>query len=163
MSPPDREIVGAFGLLEEEGRTLLVRETRVLDGTPTTCWDLPGGGVEDGEGLVEALTREFEEETGFRVEATSLAFVVERFGFRSPDPSRRSRFFFFHVRRTGGVMAPRDPQILAAEWVEAAEMRRRCTQAYHAEMWAWHDDGRRRNYFLTERDPLGRKNRRPVS
>ena len=158
-----KEITGAFGLLEEEGRVLLVRENRVLDGVPTSCWDLPGGGVEEGEALVETLVREFAEETGLRVEPLRLAFVIERFGFRSPDPRRRSRFFFFHVRRVGVSDAPRDPQILESAWRSWDEMRALCTQTYHAEMWRWHDGGRADNYLLTVRDPAARLAGRPDS
>jgi ADP-ribose pyrophosphatase YjhB (NUDIX family) len=150
------EIVGAFGLMEEAGRVLLVRERRVLDGVPCDCWDLPGGGVEPGEALIETLTREFEEETGLLTEPIGLAFMIERFGFRSSDPARRSRFFFFYLRRIGGELAPRDPEILEAGWRTWEEMRGLCVQAYHAEMWSWHDGGRRDNYWLTVRDPAGR-------
>lgn len=146
------EILGAFGLLEEDGRVLLVRERRILDGAPRDCWDIPGGGVEPGEALVETLVREYEEETGLLVAPAGLAFMIERFGFRSPDPSRRSRFFFFHLRRLGGTLRPRDADILEAGFRSWAEMRALCVQSYHAELWRWHDGGRVENYFLTDRD-----------
>lgn len=151
------EIVGAFGLLEEEGRVFLVRERRTLDGVPRDCWDLPGGGVEDGEALVETLVREFREETGFEVEPTGLAFMIERFGFRSADPTKRSRFFFFHVRRVGGAYGPTEPEILEGGWKTWEEMRSLCTQTYHAEMWNWHDGGRGQAYWLTVRDAAARR------
>ncbi len=150
------EIVGAFGLLERDGRVLLVRERRILDGVPRDCWDIPGGGVEPGEALTETLVREYEEETGLVVRPEGLAFMIERFGFRSPDPSRRSRFFFFHLREVGGTLGPRDADILEAGFRSWDEMRELCVQTYHAELWRWQDGGRRENYFLTDRDAVGR-------
>jgi 8-oxo-dGTP diphosphatase len=46
------------------GRTLLLREK---DGS----WEIPGGGLEHGEDVLEALVREIAEETGLSVESIS--------------------------------------------------------------------------------------------
>ncbi len=154
---PGREITGAFGILEEDGRVLLVSEMRHLGSRPELCWDMPGGGVEGGESLVEALRREYREETGLEVEVVDLAFMIERFGFRAADPTRRGRFFFFHVRRIGGDLGPTDREITGYEFLAWDEARRRCTQDYHRELWAWVDSGRRQAYFLSIRDPDGRR------
>ena len=106
-----QDITAAFALLEEEGRILLVSETRRLGNSVRLCWDIPGGGAEPGESLEEAMIREVREETGLVVEPLDLAFMIERFGFRSPDPTRRGRFYFFHARRVSGSIAPTDPDI----------------------------------------------------
>lgn len=152
------ELVGSFGILEEDGKILLASEMRHLsaDASPVLCHDLPGGGVEEGEALVETLVREFREETGLDVEVEDLAFMIERFGFRSSDPGRRSRFFFFRVRRVGGTLAPRDREILSAGWFPIDEARRLMTQWYHREWWTWVEGGRSARYFLTIRDPEAR-------
>lgn len=54
---------------DESGRILLGREK---DG----AWELPGGGLEHGEAIKEALAREITEETGFTVEWMSDAPVA---------------------------------------------------------------------------------------
>ena len=70
--------VGAVVLLDaiaERGpRVLLVQRRRPpMQGT----WTLPGGRVERGERLTDALRREVREETGLEVEVGALVEIVE--------------------------------------------------------------------------------------
>jgi len=150
------DITAAFALVEEDERILLVSETRRFGAAVRLCWDIPGGGAEPGESLEEAMIREVREETGLVVEPLDLAFMIERFGFRSPDPTRRGRFYFFHARRVSGSIAPTDPDIHEAAFKDWNEARALCTQDYHEEFWRWIEGGRRQKYFLTVRDPQGR-------
>jgi ADP-ribose pyrophosphatase YjhB (NUDIX family) len=53
------------GLLERDGRLLLAR--RAIDPSAGE-WDIPGGFLEEGEDPLDALRREFLEETSIRVE-----------------------------------------------------------------------------------------------
>lgn len=53
-------------LVDPDGRLLLLDSTDPADPS-TVWWELPGGGVEDGEGEVAALVREVLEETGLTV------------------------------------------------------------------------------------------------
>lgn len=69
--------VGVYGLIEDQGRLLVVRKTR---GPYIGLYDLPGGRPQHGEPLEEALCREIQEETGVVAKQLSwlanLAFVV---------------------------------------------------------------------------------------
>jgi 8-oxo-dGTP diphosphatase len=72
---PQGPSVGVGGVLLHRGRVLLIRRGKQpLRGR----WVVPGGTVELGESLEEALVREMEEETGIRVRPVSLLTVFDR-------------------------------------------------------------------------------------
>jgi 8-oxo-dGTP diphosphatase len=56
------DVTVARALVESDGRVLLVRRA-AWDSLPG-LWELPGGKVDRGEPVLEALARELEEETG---------------------------------------------------------------------------------------------------
>jgi ADP-ribose pyrophosphatase YjhB (NUDIX family) len=62
--------VGVCGVVfDGQGRVLLVR-------TEEAGWELPGGRVEAGEGLLEALAREVREESGCSLDTVGRLFGV---------------------------------------------------------------------------------------
>jgi len=65
--------IGAYGIALKNEQILLVKKQR---GPYTKKWDLPGGGIEEGENSIEALIREFSEETGYKVLKSELADVL---------------------------------------------------------------------------------------
>ena len=72
---PRAPAVGVGGVLVRDGRVLLIRRGKEpLLGR----WVVPGGTVELGETLEEALVREMEEETGLRVEPVEVLAVFDR-------------------------------------------------------------------------------------
>ena len=72
---PTAPVVGVGGVVVREGRVLLIRRGKEpLYGR----WVVPGGTVELGETLEEALVREMEEETGLRVEPLEVLTVFDR-------------------------------------------------------------------------------------
>ena len=60
--------VSVKGLIYDDGKLLFVRER-------SDTWDLPGGGLEHGEGIAEALRRECREELG-EIEIASAAPII---------------------------------------------------------------------------------------
>jgi 8-oxo-dGTP diphosphatase len=116
---PPGPVVGVGGVVTRDGRALLVRrghEPRKGE------WSLPGGLVELGERLTDAVRREIEEETGLDVE---VGPVVETFDRVHRDPEGRVRFHFvivdyLCVARSGAAIAGSDAEALA--WVTSEEI-----------------------------------------
>jgi len=75
----DQPFVVVGGLLEKEGKYLLVKEA---DGPEKGKWNLPAGRWDAGETLVEGAEREVGEETGFKFSAEKLlgAYIRNRGG-----------------------------------------------------------------------------------
>lgn len=66
MSTEPRLVVGA--VVVDHGCAFIIRRSASRRLFPD-CWDVPGGHVEEGETLGEALARELEEETGWKLHA----------------------------------------------------------------------------------------------
>jgi 8-oxo-dGTP pyrophosphatase MutT (NUDIX family) len=69
-----RLVVGA--VIVDHGCAFIIRRSADRRLFPD-CWDVPGGHVEEGETLNEALARELEEETGWKLD-TVLAELGEQ-------------------------------------------------------------------------------------
>lgn len=70
-----RPVIAVGAVCIRDGRLLLIRRGRgVLIGS----WSLPGGHVEHGEMLADAVVRELREETGMVGTVTALCGIAER-------------------------------------------------------------------------------------
>lgn len=72
---PERPVVGVGGVIVDRGRTVLIRRgTEPLLGQ----WSIPGGTIEIGETIEEAVRRELREETGLEVRVLELIELFDR-------------------------------------------------------------------------------------
>ena len=114
---PSSPLVGVGGVVVHEGRVLLVRRgTEPLKGQ----WSIPGGLIDVGETLREAVAREVREETGLLVEPVELIELLDRIH----RDGERVRYHYvladYLCRVSGGtLLAASDAD--AVRWVERSE------------------------------------------
>ena len=117
---PDRPYLAVSAAIIRDGQVLVVRRARA---PALGIWTLPGGVVEAGETLTEALRREVAEETGIEVEPVALAGhreVVVR-----DDGGRVARHFVilcFAARWMRGETRLNE-ELAEARWLRPAELR----------------------------------------
>jgi len=114
---PETPLVGVGAVVVERNRVLLVRRGQEpLKGK----WSLPGGLLELGESIQDAVIREVREETGLAVQPVELVELLDRI-HRESD---RVRYHYviadFLCRVVGGTLqAASDAD--EVRWVERAE------------------------------------------
>ena len=98
---------GASGLIVRDGKVLLIRRGKE---PYKDHWSLPGGGVERGERIREAVKREVLEETGLEVDVGLVA------GYREEilSPGGHYLVLAFHCTITGGSLSAGDDAVECA-------------------------------------------------
>jgi ADP-ribose pyrophosphatase YjhB (NUDIX family) len=111
---PDRPYVAVSAAIIRDGKVLIVRRANAPAYGMHT---LPGGIVESGETLTEALRREIEEETGLLVEPVALAGHREVIA-RDPDGRVKRHFIIlaFAARWLAGELRLNE-ELHDAKWL----------------------------------------------
>lgn len=110
----------AAAVIQRDGQICLVEQKG--PGDAVSAWMLPGGRVEEGEGVLAALGREVREETGLIVTETAhLAFLVE-----VVTAAGTYTAMTFRCEATGDL-GPADPDgfVLSAQFLPVDESLRR--------------------------------------
>jgi 8-oxo-dGTP diphosphatase len=116
---PKRPLVGVGALIFRRDRILMAqRGKEPLKG----WWSLPGGALELGESLEDAVCREVLEETGLEVVPVKLFEVFERI---MRDASGALEYHYVLIdyvcRVAGGKLIPGD-DVSAVEWVRRRDL-----------------------------------------
>jgi len=116
---PERPIVGAGALMIENGKLLLIkRGAKPGQGR----WSIPGGIVELGERVQDAIVREVKEECGLDIEVEELMDVFDSI---TRDEKGRIQYQFvvvnFLAKIKGGILKNAD-DVLEARWVQLNEV-----------------------------------------
>jgi len=116
---PPRPVLGVGALIVENGRILLVQRGREpLKG----YWSLPGGAVETGERLEDAMRREVREETGLEVSVICLLEIFERIMLDSGgQPEYHYVLMDYLCHPAGGTLAAADDADKVA-WFSPSEL-----------------------------------------
>ncbi len=133
MTPPDappesdrryprRPLVGVGAILLDGDRILMAqRGKQPLKG----WWSLPGGALETGESLADAVRREVREETGLEIEPLGVLEIFERI-IRDAEgvPEYHYVLIDYVCRITGGQLAAGD-DVCQVEWVRRRDLPKR--------------------------------------
>jgi 8-oxo-dGTP diphosphatase len=84
MTAPSRFNIRVYGIWIHEGRVLVNEE--LIRGKMVTKF--PGGGLEPGEGTIEGLKREWQEELGIDVEITEHCYTTDFYQHSAYDDSQ---------------------------------------------------------------------------
>lgn len=101
----NRVRVRSCGVLVEQEKVLLVELFSPV--TTKWTWIAPGGGVEFGESLEEALVREFKEETSLNISVEKRMHINE---IRT-DSIHAIEFYYLVRRESGELELGTDPEI----------------------------------------------------
>jgi len=111
-SYPQAPLLGASACIWDCGKVLLVRGTAP---PKQNLWSLPGGLVEVGETLQQAVARELLEETGITADILGLAEWIEIIEHEGSAVKYHFVVAMFAGRCTGGRLAAGD-DATAAQW-----------------------------------------------
>jgi 8-oxo-dGTP diphosphatase len=107
-----QHVVAVTGFVTDvQERVLLVR-------VASRGWEMPGGQVENGENLLDALRREVVEETGCRIEVDRLVGVYSK--VTPPEMV----LHLFRCRYVDGEARPREEAVPEVGWFTREEARR---------------------------------------
>jgi mutator protein MutT len=112
---PDRPIVAVGAVIVDHGCVLLIqRGQEPLKGE----WSLPGGAVEVGETLADALVREVREETALEVVVGPVLGVLDSIRH---DPGGRAEYHYIIIDYACRI--PTGASVVAARGTDAADVR----------------------------------------
>ena len=107
---------GVYAILVRAGRVLLTHQSR-----PLPEFQLPGGGIDAGEAPLPALTREVQEETGWRIGSARRLGCYRRFTFMPEYDLWAEKVCTIYLARPSlSRGAPSEPHH-TAHWVPLAQ------------------------------------------
>ncbi len=128
---PPTPLMGVGGLVLDKGKVLLVKRAK----DPSRGeWSIPGGLVELGETLHQAVVREVHEETGLIVEPQTLLKLVERI-----IPDGRGGIVYHYILAdylcaVAGGQEKAGSDALDCAWVSEADLARYCLAPVTADL-----------------------------
>jgi len=107
-------------IMNDDGKVLLTQRNQPKDPSVHLCWQLPGGGVEEGESVESACIREAYEETGFNIKLLSKTPHVILSRYKNRDYLLNG--FKAHVL-SGTINTELDQETADARWFKIDDIR----------------------------------------
>ena len=130
-SYPERPYLAVSAAIVRDGKILVVRRARA---PAHGLFSLPGGVVEVGETLAQAVTREVREETGLTIEPVALAGFREAIVRDAQDRVERHFIILCFAARWCAGEPVLNEELDEARWVDPAELASLPTTAGLAEI-----------------------------
>ena len=116
---PQRPYLAVSAAIVRDGKVLLVRRARH---PALNLYTLPGGAVETGETLTEAITREVREETALTIEPVALAGHREVIVRDAQDRIERHFVIMCYAARWRSGEVQLNDELDDARWLVPAEL-----------------------------------------
>jgi len=112
------------GLIKNSQGKLFLQKRSPYSESFAGCWDIPGGHVEEGETLYDALSREIMEETGWKLNRINEIVEIFDWQFNTQGQDRRKREFDFLVEVIGDLANPQieHPNFTEFRWIGLGEI-----------------------------------------
>ncbi len=116
---PHQPLLGVGAVILKNDKILLVK--RKFE-PKARFWTLPGGMVELGESLDQALKREIREECGIKIEPQKIIDVIDYIE-RDEDDQVKYHYLLvdFQAEQIGGTLSP-SSDVLDAGWFDLSEL-----------------------------------------
>ncbi|MEO8529921.1 MAG: NUDIX hydrolase [Deltaproteobacteria bacterium] len=108
---------GAYAILPRDGAFLVTFQAE-----PEPEFQLPGGGVDPGESLIQALHREVYEETGWHIGPARFVAVYRRFAYMPEYDKWAEKIAHVFIARPTLRMGPPSEPGHTAMWLDRGEM-----------------------------------------
>jgi 8-oxo-dGTP diphosphatase len=116
---PERPYLAVSAAIIRDGKVLVVRRAR---NPALSLYTLPGGGVETGETLMQAVTREVREETALTVEPVALAGHREVIALDAQGRVERHFVILCFAARWHSGEPVLNEELDDARWLDPAEL-----------------------------------------
>lgn len=122
MAKPHKQLTIVLGIIEHEGKLLMLRRFDPENPMWHHKWELPGGKIEPGESVLEALHREVREETSLIVDHAQLVDVYTH-TWDHPDFTQQTFLIVHKVTVCGGEVILNPEENDDFEWMTFERIR----------------------------------------